>query len=189
MAVLESFETYVSNIPQDLGWSLSVAPSITYGSSGLNVTQGSASMVWQTASGNDGSMETGFDVDVTGATEISIDVTISTMSAGGSFILTVNNLSKETATDATTAGSTGTFTLTADISAFTSKNAVRISLYLDASGAGNPLLYMDNLRDNAAGGGGTGKINLGGTTINKIMLGSTEIKKVYLGTLTVHDTV
>lgn len=187
MALLEGFETYVANIPQDLSWTFNGTENpTTFGSSTSNVTQGSFSYRWQDTigAGNFAQLQT-TGVDLTSSNTVFVDVTIDSNTADGFAQLNVVGAGKgSNSSDATSAGTTGSFTLSVDISGFSGKNSITINLQMFGVAGGTYDTYWDNLRDDVAG---VGRLLLGTTEINRISLGTTTVNKVFLGDVIVYD--
>lgn len=147
--VLERFDSYSANIPQDLSWSFggSEDPS-TYGPSALHVTEGAFSYRWADtiAEGNLARI-TATGVNLSSANSISVDVYILTSSADGFASLSANGGDKTShGNDSSAQNETGAITLTIDTSLWTMKSNVTVSLLYFGVTGGSYEIFWDNLR-------------------------------------------
>lgn len=173
MALLEGFETLSGSplLPTDLSWTGGGTLGLTESGSGSHVTQGV-----QSYRVNGTSLETLWQISstgntLTGATEVSVDLTIVSAGAATNAALLVQRpASKQSASDSTLDAETGTFTLTADISGFSGVDGLDIYLAIETDTANAVDFFWDNLRDDAGGGASVGSGLITGLKLNRMSL-------------------
>jgi len=177
MALLEGFESLSGSpaLPTDLSWSGGGFPGLTESGSSSNVTEGAQSYrVSGTSSYSDdwsiGTYPTSYDI--TGATSVDVDITISAIGSSAYLELNIFNPStKQTATDVTGFGETGTFTLSADVSGFSSLTTCLFTLKIVSISSSDAFnIFWDNLRDDAGGGASVGSGLITGLKLNRMSL-------------------
>lgn len=177
MALLEGFESLSGSpaLPTDLSWSGGGFSGLTESGSSSNVTEGAQSYRVNGTASDSGDWSIGtfpISYDITGATSVDVDITISNIGPSAYLELNVFNPStKQTATDTTVAGATGTSSLSADVSGFSSVAGVNFSLYIkNISTSESYDVYWDNLRDDTGGGASVGSGLITGLKLNRMSL-------------------
>lgn len=175
MALVEGFENLSGTplVPSggEITWTAGSQANLANSSSASFVTQGSFSYrVNGTADSDFSEWSLDGSVDLTGATELSIDITVQTNTgenaAAGLFL----TKGEANVSDITANGFTGTTTLSVDLSVFggdlTGINiALRLSFFLVGDGMD---AYWDNLRDDAAGGASVGSGLITGSKLQRM---------------------
>lgn len=141
--LLEGFEVFSGGLPNTLPWANS---SGTIAQSSSNVTQGSFSCrVQGVTSGNNLDTETN-GIDLTGKTTLRMDVFVQTIGASASVKLEAYSVvDVNSASDVTTAGGTGSFSLVVDLTSLSNKTDIEFFIY-QTSAIDIFDYYIDNLR-------------------------------------------